>query len=91
MFDIKDVKKLKKIIYLAVFIIVATGIFYSANFLYNNFYKTINWEGGGTIGINQKNAIKQVNMEKMKEVRKKIEKNNKRSSRDEFNIFISFR
>lgn len=91
MFNIKDIKILKKIIYSLVAVIVIAISGYSGWFLYNNFYNTINYKDSVNSSTYNNIVIKHVNMEEMNKVIEAIEREQEPPDEDLLDISINFR
>ena len=89
MLNIKDIKFQKKLIYLLATLIISASVGYSGWFLYNNFYKTINWRSDSS--LNHEVIIQHVHMDSMKTIVEKIERKKEVSDPLGFNINIDFR
>lgn len=91
MFNIKDIKIQKKAIYLVLTLVLTALFAYSGWFLYNNFYRTINWKDNIASSLQREAIIRHVDLNKMESIVADIEKEQEEPERRRFNINIEIR
>lgn len=91
MFNIKDIKVQKKIIYSVLTVMLASLLGYSGWFLYNNFYNTINWKENAVSSLQSEAIIRHVHLKEMKDIVAEIEQEQEAPKRKNFNINLEIR